>query len=241
MANFLNQLGRDTLKTAYEACPILLTGGVAERMGGIVPIILYTEAVGLLNGLVAGALVDDVRMPDFDNLWCTWMPVSGSSTLISYTLPTDSYDPSSVSADGSSSLYGISNLLKVSMLMICPARGPGSMLTKLATLQALQSILYRHCYLGGMFTVITPGQIYTDMVLQTVTDATPATAPNSPGPNSMYKFEFVQPSRPSTLKKSDKTGSLVKATQYEMLNDGTWGFSAGPEIFDGLNWLNLLN
>jgi hypothetical protein len=66
----------------------------------------------------------------------------------------------------------IAQPLPISMEMICPVRGAGGYLTKLATLSALKLSIDNHTAQGGTFTVATPGYIYQNCILTGLRDIT---------------------------------------------------------------------
>jgi hypothetical protein len=85
----------------------------------------------------------------------------------------------------------IAQPLRIDILMTCPANASrGGFGAKLAILTALQATLATHTNSGGTFTVATPSYIYTNCLLDSLTDATPNSAQQ---PQSLWKFSFEQP------------------------------------------------
>lgn len=223
IGGILNSVGRTVLKLGYEISPILLTGGVAEKLGGTVPILLYTEAIAAVNGLIAGGLSGKLNLPDLDNMWCTWNQLSGS-TLVDNDVATYPFANQTLAANAV-----VNKPLTVSMQMRCPPNGPGAMVTKLATLQALSAVLNKHVTMGGEFVVITPGQIYTNMLLVRMADTSPNPATQ---PSSQFQLDFTRP-----LTQADeavqKQGTLMKKLSGGMPGIGGWGSTGSGNLLEG--------
>ncbi|MXV44320.1 hypothetical protein GS501_04575 [Saccharibacter sp. 17.LH.SD] len=229
LSSILDNVGRTTFKLGYQISPLILTGGVAEKMGGAVPIIVYTQAVALLNGLVAGGISGKLEGYDLDSMWCHWSPMSGA-TLVDNSIAEYPYANQSVAANAM-----VVNPLTLSMQMICPPSGAGAMATKLATLQSLQVILNKHAQLGGAYIVITPGQVYTGMLLTRVSDTTPNPTAAAA---SQFQFDFT---RPLTQKSENvqKQSTLMKKLSGGMPGLGFVG-SGNPleSVFNGIGLFN---
>lgn len=223
LGGILNSTGRNVLKLGYEISPILLTGGVAEKLKGTVPILLYTQAVATMNGLIAGGLHGHLNIPDLDNMWCTWNQL-GNSTLVDNDVATYPFANQTLAANAV-----VTQPLTVSMQMRCPPRGPGAMVTKLATLQALSAVLNKHVTMGGTFVVITPGQIYTDMILKKMTDTSPQ--PDKQ-PSSQFRLDFVRPLTQidATVQKS---ATLISKLSGGMPGIGGWGSTGSGNLLEG--------
>ncbi|UMM63157.1 hypothetical protein [Aristophania vespae] len=184
LGGILNTAGRTVMELAYTASPILLTGGVAEKMGGTVPILLYTQAIALVNGLISGGLAGGLNIPtSASELWCNWYAGQGAE-YINNKIAHYPFANQSVAANAV-----IRQPTQLTMRMECPARGPGAMVTKLATLQSLQAILAKHSAIGGQFVIITPGQIFTGMLLTGMTD----NSQTQQSPASSFDFKFERP------------------------------------------------
>lgn len=200
LSSVINKIGRNVFKSAYQISPILLTEGVADKMGGVVPIVVYTQSVALLNGLIAGGINGSVNLPDLDNMWAQWAPMSGG-TLVDNSVAQYPYANQAVAANAI-----VTNPLNLSMQMLCPANQPGAMATKLATLQALQAVLNKHSQLGGSYIIITPGQVYTGMLLTRMVDTTPNPVA---APSSQFQFDFTRPLTQKS-KNVQKQSTLIK-------------------------------
>ena len=137
----------------------MLVGGVAGGMGGMIPIIAYTEAVNFTAGLLSGA--DNIEL---DNYFAHFQPLPGS-TLIDVELGAYPFANQIVAANAT-----IKQPLRLALLMRCPARNELGYYTKLATMTLLQQVLDQHSDLGGTYTVITPAHIYTNGILKALRD-----------------------------------------------------------------------
>ncbi|MXV36808.1 MULTISPECIES: hypothetical protein [unclassified Saccharibacter] len=222
ISKILDKAGRTLLQLGYVNSPILLTGGVADRMGGTVPIMLYTQFVATINGLISGGIGGKLNLPDLDNTWCHWQD-SGKGVLLENDVATYPFANQTVAANAL-----ISKPIGISMIMVCPPRGPGAMATKLATMQSLTALLNKHCTMGGEFVIITPGQIYTNMLLTKITDSSPSPTTQ---PGSQYTFDFT---RPLTQKSeaAQKMSTLMKKASGGMPGIGGWGSVGTGNILD---------
>jgi hypothetical protein len=172
--------GRTAFQLSCEISPIILTRGIASFMpGSSLPIVLFTQALSFVEGILGG---DDVT--DLDNYFAHFRPIPGS-TLAQNQFGRYPFANQQVAANAR-----IKMPLRVSLLMICPARGTMSYATKLATMTALKTAIDLHDSLGGTYTVVTPSYIYTDCVLLSLTDTSHG---ESSQPQNAYTWEFEQP------------------------------------------------
>lgn len=180
ISSILSTAGRSIAELAYQCTPIFLTGGIAsETTGSVLPIITFTETVSFVNNIISGS-----GLSDPDNFFASWMPMPGGS-LINNAVGQYPFANQTVAANAL-----IANPLNVSMMMICPPRNAGYYVTKMATISSLQAALYQHNSMGGMYTILTPGYIYTNMIMTGMRDASqrPDVAPQS-----QFMFDFVRP------------------------------------------------
>lgn len=188
MSGFLNVAGRDTFRLGYEISPIILTGGLATGIpGGMIPIVAFTEALNFVGGLLSGAMSGNLTGGDtggLDNFFAHFRPLPGA-TLIQNELGEYPFANQSVAANAI-----IVQPNTISMLMICPVRVSGGYTTKLATIMALQAALSNHVNSGGLFTIVTPGFIYTAAVLTSFKDASDGQSKQS---MNAFQFDFRVP------------------------------------------------
>lgn len=176
---------------AFQKSPILLTHGIAASLPGqILPIIALTEATNFLTGLLTGG--PDI---DLDNYFANFEPMPGS-TLISNQIAMYPFANQAIAANAI-----IAQPLTVAMKMIVPAQAnanniltqltaTGGYPIKLAIMTALQKAFALHVGMGGTFSVITPGFIYTECILTTMRDVSVG---ESKQVQHTYQLDFVQP------------------------------------------------
>lgn len=172
--------GMAAYRLAFQLSPIIFTGGIASFMpGGGIPIVAITEALNFLDGILGGGA--DV---DLDNFFANFEPLPGS-TLASNSFGKYPFANQAVAANAR-----IAQPLKISMRMICPARGDAGYALKLATMTALKTAIAAHDASGGTYTVATPSYFYTNCVLLDFTDTSDARSAQA---QNAYQFDFEQP------------------------------------------------
>ncbi|HTS03974.1 MAG TPA: hypothetical protein VMP68_00210 [Candidatus Eisenbacteria bacterium] len=167
-------------KLGYQISPIIMTGGLAANIPGqMLPLITITEGASILTGLLSGSFPTSL-----DDFFANFTVIPGSN-LISQQVGHYPFANQSVAANAV-----ITQPLTVSVRMDCPAKSSGAYVSKVATLTALQAALSAHNASGGLYTVATPGFIYTNLVMTALTDISGA------GSNQVqyqYQFDFEQP------------------------------------------------
>lgn len=172
--------GEIVFKTAFQLSPIVLTGGLAESMpGGLLPIIALTEGIAFVAGLLAGGA--DVGL---DSFFANFQPVAGA-TVIDNQIGSYPFANQSVAANAI-----IAQPPVLSMLMICPARGPLGYLVKLATMATLVESLRQHNSKGGTYTVLTPSTFRPNGVMLNMRDVSGG---ESKQVEAVWQFDFVFP------------------------------------------------
>lgn len=171
--------GLDAFRITFELSPIIMTGGIAQFMGGALPIIAVTEALNFTDGLLSGG--EDL---DFDDFFAHFVALPGSS-LIDQAIGKYPFANQAVAANAV-----IRQPLNISLRMICPARGQSGVWTKLATMMALQSTLATHNASGGTYTIATPAFFYTNCVMTGMRDTSAA---DSKQIQNTYQLDFEQP------------------------------------------------
>lgn len=218
--NIISGVGRDTFDLAYRCSPIFLTKGIAsDIIGGVMPLIVLTESLGFANSLLSG----DTSLST-DDFFAHFTPLPGGS-LINNTVGMYPFANQTVAANAL-----ITEPLNLSMLMICPPRKEGAYVTKMATISALQSALYKHNSMGGLYTIATPGYIYTDMIMTGMRDAT-----NNPEtlPQSAFQFDFMRPlTQQSEAQQIQST--LMNKLSSGSKTDLSWNSTGSGNVFSGL-------
>lgn len=172
--------GLAAFKTAYQLSPIIFTGGIASGVpGGALPIILITEALNFVDGILSGG--EDL---DLDDFFAHFVPLPGSK-LAANQFGQYPFANQSVAANAR-----IAQPFTISLRMICPVKSPAGWATKLATMTALEAAIAQHDGMGGTYTVATPSYFYTNCVLLDLTDTSHA---NSNQPQNTYQWDFWQP------------------------------------------------
>lgn len=193
VSSVLSTAGRTIFDLAYRCSPIILTGGLAsETTGSVLPIITFTESVGFVNNILNGAVTSDT-----DSFFAHFTVAPGGS-LINNMVGQYPFANQSVAANAL-----IVNPLNVSIVMDCAPRGAGYYVTKLSTIMALQAALHQHNIMGGLYTIMTPGYLYTSMIMTGMRDASPDP---QKAPQSRFIMDFQRPlTQESELQQSKST------------------------------------
>lgn len=164
---------------AFQVSPIILVGGIAANtLGGMLPIIaLGGQALSALQGAVSTGI-------NADAFFARYMPIPGS-TLVNQQIATYPFANQATASNST-----IQQPLTISLRMIAPVKDNAGYLTKLATWTALQNSLVAHNAAGGLYTVATPWFIYTNCLLQSITDTTGGEGHQQ---QIMAQWDFVQP------------------------------------------------
>jgi len=203
-------IGRGIWRTGFEGSPVILTRGIAAQWtytGGMIPIVLITEAANLLGDLI------NLTLPTVDQMFAHWQVLPGTQ-LMRNDIGSYPFASQSVAANAI-----VKNPLTISMVMHCPVQNPGGFLVKLATIAALKMTLDYHNQNGGTYTVATPSYIYTDCVLVGITDVSGG---ESEQVQTSWQFDFVQPLivAPSDRVMSKLMNKLSNGT--EITGDPSW-------------------
>lgn len=200
----------------YAISPIILTGGIASQMaGGMLPIVNITEAQNYdpLSGFALGA--------DLDSYFAHYYPLPGGKA-VSQDIGQYPFANQQTAANAV-----IAKPLAVSLMMICPIRGPGGYATKMAVLTGLQQTLQQHNISGGTYIIATPGLPYLDGVMLDMTDVTPS------GPmqvQMMYQLDFWFPLVTQAAAAAAQNTLLSKISSGTMLTNPS---SSGPQAATG--------
>lgn len=174
--------GEVAWKITFQISPIIFTGGIAALIpGSMLPIVLITQALSFTEGILSGA--EDL---DLDEYFAHFEPLPGS-TLINQSIGKYTFANQQVAANAV-----IRQPLRISMRMICPARGESGYALKLATMTALQAVFAQHNQLGGTYTVATPSYFYTNCVMSDP-GMTDTSAGGSQQRQNTYQLDFEQP------------------------------------------------
>ena len=155
----MSQAGYTAFKLAMTVSPIILTRGIAQGVGGSLPIVAITEGANFIDNILTAN-----TPPSFDQFFAHYKLMPGA-TLISNDIGTYPFANQATAANAI-----IDTPLSLSLRMIVPAKGVGGYAVKLATMTALKKTLEQHIFLGGTFSVITESYIYTDCLLRNMQD-----------------------------------------------------------------------
>lgn len=203
-------------KLSFVNSPIYLTGGLAGNIpGSTLPLLVLTESLNLVNGLLTGA---NIGMDSFFGAFR--IPAGG--TLINFQYAHYPFANQSVAANAA-----IAQPLNISLIMSCPVREAGGYFTKIAIMNAMQAMLSAHVAQGGTFTVLTPAYFYTNCLLLRLSDVTP----NGDEKQSQaeFQFDFEQPLL--TLPQAQQAqSSLMSQLSGGTQINGTPSWGAGSTI-----------
>lgn len=202
---------------ANQASPIILTNGIAKAVGGYMPIITITEAVGLRD---IASLITTGSTPQ--QYFANFRPVSGS-TLMKNEVAMYPFFTQQIAANAQ-----IQQPLNVSMLMVSPAGQGTSFPTKLATMSAMKSLLDVHTNLGGTYIVVTPSWIYTNCLLTQISDVSTDETNQT---QWAYQWDFVQP-----LLTFPGFNTVESAATSLLTSGGTFL----PDASGGLSWSGVI-
>lgn len=204
---------------AFQISPIILVGGIASNVpGGLLPIIaLGGQAAAALQGALSGGV-------NTDAFFARYVPIPGS-TLINQTVATYPFANQATAANAT-----IQQPLNISLRMIAPVKDTAGYLTKLAIWTSLQSSLATHNAAGGLYHVSTPWNLYTNCLLQTITDTTGGEGKQQ---QIMAQWDFFRPLVTQAQATSTLNSLMGKLSSGSVVNSVT---SAGSSI-----WSNLTN
>ena len=222
ITTILSSVGQIAYRLAYEISPIILVDGIAAQIPGkLLPIVAITEAANFGLGLLNGAL--DI---DLDQFFAHFWPEAGS-TLYDVQLGKYPFANQAIAANAI-----IAQPLRLSVRMECPVQTQGGYTSKLITMSALVAVLKKHAQMGGLYTVATPAQLYTSLVLLRIVDIS--------GENqaqSRYRWEFEAPLI-TQQQAQQAQNNLMSTLSNGGATDGSWsGGGAGASTVPGSNGL----
>jgi len=195
----MTSLAKSVFTAAYEIAPIWLVGGLADYVGGYVPITLLTEIIdypGLVN----------------KEFFAHFKPLPGG-TLAKWQVAEYPFANFATAANAV-----VQQPLEISMLMVCPAQTGGGYLFKQAILTAVQFAIQKHITTGGTFTVITPAFTYANCLLTGIRDITPA---GDKQVQYMFQWDFVQPLI-TTSQSQSVLGTLMDKVSNGLPTTASW-------------------
>lgn len=165
---------------AFQKSPIIMTNGLFSNFPGrMFPLLGVTEALNLPLGLLSTA--GNVGM---NNMFADFRPLSGAE-LISQDVAHTPFANQTIAANAV-----ITQPLRVSMLMVAPARNNFGFYEKLAVMTAMQKLFSIHNSNGGTYIVATPSFLYTNCLflgMRSIEDG------NGGQPQVAWQLDFERP------------------------------------------------
>jgi len=214
-------------KLAFQVTPIWLTGDpVASAPGQMIPFAALTDPdlYRMAAGNLGGAPIDEnTHSPawNLDDAFGAFTVLPGG-TLIRQEAATNPFANQHVASNAT-----IFDPLNVSLVWDTPMRGLNAWNRKYAVMQNVQARLYAHNNGGGTFTVVTPAYIYTNMILEDLSDASRG---GQPIPQNAWRFNFTKPLITLADLSAAQSALMAKLTAG-LPTDGAWtGPSAGINL-----------
>ncbi|QHJ80854.1 MAG: hypothetical protein [Bacteriophage sp.] len=207
---------------AFEKSPIFLTGGIAELMGGVLPIIAISEGMSVLSNAITGNIEGITNGQGFLN----FKPIAGGTVIQNVIATTPFYNQTTAA----NSLISEANV--ISLICMCPIGQSTHALMKTAKFSNLINALNYHNNNGGLYTVLTPSYIYRDCILLRVSDVN-STIDGSSQFQSVWRFDFIQSLVSNAKSKVVLNNFMNKATSGN-LTKPTWESAAKIFSFPGL-------
>lgn len=179
MSGLLSSVGRVIYRLGFEISPIILTNGIASALPEQkLPIVVITEALDLVDGLISGGV------PDLDDFFAHFRALPGAS-LVKQVFGNYPFASQAVAANAT-----IQQPLSISLLMACPVNKAGGHAVKFVTFLALKAVLNQHNTQGGTYTIASPAGLWLNCIL---TDLVDISTGDSEIPQNTWRFDFSQP------------------------------------------------
>ena len=166
--------GQSTFQGSYELCPIILVDGICEGSpNNSLPLIHFMDGpISTLEGVNPNSYFGHFR------------PMQGS-TLIDNQIGDYPFANQKVAANAI-----ISQPLRITIWMDCPANSPGAYQNKQQIMSSLKASLDQHNQAGGTYTIATPSFTYTSCILTALRDVS---RPDSAQVQNAWQWEFLKP------------------------------------------------
>lgn len=214
---------REIYSLAFEKSPILLTGGIAQLVGGTLPIIALSEGMNILSNAITGNIKGILEGETF----FIFKPIAGGSVIRNAVAMTPFYNQVTVA----NSLISEPNT--ISLRCLCPISRSNHALSKTVKFTNIVNLLEYHNNNGGLYTVLTPSYIYRDCIMQNIIDEN-SSVDGSSQFQSVWRMDFIQ----ALVSKSSATHVLnhfmEKATGGNLATP-TWKTAAKIFSIPGLN------
>lgn len=201
-------------KLAYELSPIYLTGSsssiIGQFPGQVVPLIFFTEGLGINFVLSLASGTESVTLDDF---FAHFIPMPGTS-LIDYQIATYPFANQAIAANAV-----IQQPLNISMRMVCPVRNRLGYASKIATMMLIKQALDQHNQSGGTYSILTPSYFYTDCVMVRMTDISGGESAQS---QHTWQMDFQQPLITLDAANAASKGLMGKLTNGGQVTGNSW-------------------
>jgi hypothetical protein len=172
----------------YQITPIWLKDGIVTQSnsGNMLPLlaILNADAFNANFMGAAGRHTGDVNDWTLDDAFGIFQPTPGGS-LVQQSIAEYPFANLNVAANAI-----VRNPIGVSLIMLTPMKTPQAWSLKMSTMTALKQTLDNHNNAGGVYVVFTPGFIYQNMLMTSLTDVSTA---QSVLPQNAWRWDFTRP------------------------------------------------
>lgn len=202
-------MGSETFQLSYQINPITLYGGIAENMPQGFPLLNLIQGANFPTGVLSSA-----TELDLNDYFANFMPVPGA-TLSENEIGMYPFANAQVAANAI-----IAQPLRISLLMICPARGEAGYSRKRAILQNLKDQLDIHNASGGYYMVATPAYTYTNCVLLKIEDVSSGETKQT---QTQWRWDFLQPlltEQQAKVSLGNAMNKITRATRW--VDDPAW-------------------
>lgn len=211
--------GSAQFQYTYQINPISLQGGIAENMPQGLSILNLLQSANFPSGVLSSS-----KPLNLDDYFANFVPVSGG-TLSENEVGLYPFANAQVAANAV-----IAQPLRISLRMICPARGAGGYSSRRAVFQNLKDQLDIHNSSGGTYTVATPAFTYTNCLLLKLEDQSPGQTKQM---QMEWRWDFFQPlltEQQAQVSLNNMMNKITKATRW--VNQPAW---SGIDPTVGLN------
>lgn len=194
----LQSAGQIAFMLSFQLSPIIFVNGIANALGGLLPIITITESISLVGDLLGGSISTDINQ-----FFAHFRPMPGS-TFYAADFSKRPFASMVVASDAV-----IQQPTRLSMMMTCPVNTSGGYTAKLASMTALIALIYQHVAQGGYFAVMTPAQIFPTMLLEDIVDA----SGDDIQAQMQFQWNFTAPQLTLQQAQAAQSSQMSKITQ----------------------------
>jgi hypothetical protein len=169
----------------YQITPIWLKDGIVTQSisGNMLPLLAILNADAMNAGFMGTQNAGNSQW-SLDDAFGIFQPAPGGS-LIQQAIAEYPFANLSVAANAI-----VRNPINISLVMLTPMKTSQAWSWKMATITSLKQTLDNHNNAGGTYVVFTPGFIYQDMLMTSLTDVSTA---QSVLPQNAWRWDFTRP------------------------------------------------